>query len=257
MAKKLIDMCKAKTSVVGYRWRLVSSSLLAACTIMLCAQSTPAADEAMILEHWKVGARQSQIGNKLIDLLNSMNAHLRYQPSNKQCLFTRGYLYGIVGCTGMAINDLSKAIQADPYYAAAYAERGICYMDLKNYERARMDLDRAIQLNPRCGDALFARGKLMLETNRPQAAISDFRACQSPGVQFCPALPGELPANYYNGPEYYLGAAYETVGKTDEALRCYKASIRNPRLGGSGYIHRYSDQPLDAKTRVSVLDGTY
>lgn len=166
----------------------------------------------------------------------------------------RGYLYGIIGCTGYAIGDLSAAIRVDPSYGKAYTERGICYMDLKMYQQAKADLDRAISLCPDSADARFAHGKLMLEMERPHSAETDFRACQNSACKFQPALPGELPANYFNGPDYYLGVCCEAEGKTDAALRYYKAAAKSKPLGGSGYIKRYSDQPLDAAFRVSRLE---
>lgn len=209
--------------------------------------------EVSTLAAWKETAKKTAVGNQLIHILNSSNAILKSTPKHKQALYMRGYLFGTVGCTYSAIADLTKAIEVDPSFAAAYAERGICYMDQKNYAKAKLDLDKAIQLNPRSGDAHFARGKLFLEMDRPNSALSDLASCQAMG--FVPALPGELPANYYNAPSYYLGACYEAMGRPDTALRYYKDSVKSPRLGGSGYIHRYSDQPLDASHRVALYEG--
>ena len=209
--------------------------------------------ETTVLSEWKQNASQTAVGNQLLKILNSSNAILASAPKHKQSLYMRGYLFGVIGCTGSAIQDLSKAIAADPSYAAAYTERAICYMDLKEYDKAKVDLDRAIQLNPRSGDARFARGKLLLEMNRASSAVSDLSACQT--LSFAPALPGELPANFYGAPEYYLGACYEAMDRHESALKYYKSSIKTPRLGGSGYIHRYSDQPLDAKYRVALYEG--
>jgi tetratricopeptide (TPR) repeat protein len=217
------------------------------------ARAQEPSGEASTLAAWKETAKKTAVGNQLIQILNSSNAILKGSPKHKQALYLRGYLFGTVGCTSSAIADLTKAIEADPSFAAAYTERGICYMDQKNYTRAKLDLDKAIQLCPRSGDAHFARGKLFLEMDRPTSALSDLASCQA--MSFAPALPGELPANYYNAPSYYLGACYEAMGRPDTALRYYKDSVKSPRLGGSGYIHRYSDQPLDASHRVALYEG--
>lgn len=211
-------------------------------------------NELNILNAWKESATKTAVGNDLLKVLNNTNAVLKATPKNQRALYMRGYLLGIVGCTGYAIQDLSKAIEVDPNYGAAYTERGICYMDLKMYDRAKADLDRAIALSPYSADARFAHGKLMLELERPQAAENDFRACQSGTCKFTPVLPGELPANYYNGPDYYMGIAAEQEGKLDAALRHFKAASKAKPLGGSGYIKRYSDQPLDAALRISRLE---
>lgn len=211
-------------------------------------------NELAVLNSWKESASKTAVGNDLLKVLNTSTILLKQSPNNKRALYMRGYLYGIVGCTGYAIADLSRAIDLDPTYGAAYTERGICYMDLKMYDRAKADLDRAISLSPYSADARFAHGKLMLELERPQTAENDFRACQNSACKFAPVLPGELPANYYNGPDYYLGVCCEATGKTDAALRYYKAAAKSKPLGGTGYIKRYSDQPLDASFRVARLE---
>ncbi|MBX9568040.1 MAG: tetratricopeptide repeat protein [Candidatus Obscuribacterales bacterium] len=233
------------------RW-CAATIILVSTMAPVCAQETKS--ESTILSEWKHTARQTAVGNQLIQILNSANGILARTPKHKQSLYMRGYLLGVVGCTGSAIMDLTKAIEADPSYAAAYTERAICYMDLKQFDKAKVDLDRAVLLNPRSGDARFARGKVLLEMNRPNQAVSDLSACTT--LAFSPALPGELPANFYGAPEYYLGACYEAMEHHDTALKYYKSSIKAPRLGGSGYIHRYSDQPLDAKYRVALYEGS-
>lgn len=244
-------------------WCRISFGMLPfLCTAMIPFSSQPAVAaenraEMATLEQWKTNAKATQVGAKLVDILNASNMTLRVNPVDKHALYMRGYLYGVVGCTNSAIDDLTKAIQLDPGYASAYTERGVCFMDLKDWARARQDLDRAVQLNPRSGDALFARAKLWLENEKPYMAMTDLRNCQLSVMKWSPALPGELPGNYYNAPDYYMGQCYEAIGNHDEALRYYRSAQKQPRLGGSGYIHRYSDQPLDTKVRVSILENRY
>lgn len=245
----------------GWWWiQLGMLPFLCAALAPLGLQPATAAEnraEMGMLDQWKTNAKTTQVGTKLLDILTASNMTLKFNPLDKHALYMRGYLYGVVGCTNSAIEDLTKAIQVDPSFASAYTERGICFMDLKDWARARQDLDRAVQLNPRSGDALFARAKLWLENEKPYMAMNDLRNCQLSVMKWSPALPGELPGNYYNAPDYYMAQCYEALGNHDEALRYYRAAQRQPRLGGSGYIHRYSDQPLDTKVRVSILENRY
>ncbi|MFN8659995.1 MAG: tetratricopeptide repeat protein [Candidatus Obscuribacterales bacterium] len=234
-----------------FRSTVCGVALLVAVTTDAKAQQT--ATDIATMNSWAETAKKTEVGNQLISVFTSTNAILKSTPHHKRALYLRGYLYGTIGCTTSAIADLSKLIETDPSYAAAYTERGICYMDQKNFEKARQDFDRAIQLNPLSGDAHLARGKLLLEMDRPTSALSDLASCKQ--LAFAPALPGELPANYYGAPDYYLGAAYEAMGRPESAAKYYKTSIKPPRLGGSGYIHRFSDQPLDAKYRLSLTEG--
>lgn len=245
----------------GSEFRFVAAILLTCASTVptaLAANTANTADETAsdlsVLNTWMEGASKTTVGNDLLKVLNTSTIALKQNPNNAKASFMRGYLYGVIGCTGFAIADLSKAIQDSPSYAAAYAERGICYMDLKMYERAKSDLERAISLNPYSADARFAHGKLMLEMDKPQLAETDFRACKNSACKFTPVLPGELPSNYYNGVDYYLGVSCEAQGKLDAALQHFKSSAKTKAMGGSGYIKRYSDQPLDASYRVSKIE---
>jgi tetratricopeptide (TPR) repeat protein len=206
-----------------------------------------------IVDKWKTTAVKTQTGQQLVALLERCNNSIKQNPRNKEAYYERGYLLGTIGCTTWAIADLTKAVEIDPCYAAAYTERGNCYLDFKNYSLARADLDRAIYLNPRSGDARLARGKVMLELGKPAAALVDFSNAQN--MPFAPALPGELPGNFYNASDYYLGVCNESLGRTDTALRYFKAAKSHAqRYAGTGYLHRYADKPTDAATRIAAYE---
>ena len=232
-------------------------SALLAMTALLVGQKCFSATESETFKNWQNTAKTTQLGQQLLAMLNATSRAISVNPSDKYALFRRAYLYGTIGCTGSAIEDLSRVIAIDPNFAAGYTERANCYMDLKNYERALFDLNRAIVLDPRSGDALYTRGRLMLLMNKPSLALNDLRRCQNSDVKFTPTLPGELPANHYDAADYYLGVAYEAMDKRDDAIRHYKDSMKTPRLGTAGFIHRYADQPLDAKYRLSMLESGY
>lgn len=232
------------------------SALLAISALML-GQKCFSANESDTYRNWQATAKTTQLGQQLLNMMNAVSRSISVNPADKYSLFRRAYLYGTIGCTESALTDLTRVIAIDPNFAAAYTERANCYMDLKNYERALFDLNRAIVLDPRSGDALYTRGRLMLLMNKPSLALNDLRRSQSSECKFVPALPGELPANHYDAADYYLGVAYEAMDKKDDAIRHFQASLKTPRLGSVGFIHRYADQPLDAKYRVSMLENGY
>lgn len=238
------------------RFSIASSLLLGLCVLPAFANQKYY-DKLQIstLETWRSNAHKNPMGSRLVELLNAANSAIKANPYDKDQFYIRGYIYGTIGCTSWAIADLSRAIEIDPCYAAAYTERAICYLDLKSYQLAVLDLDRAIYLNPRSGDARYARGRTHLELHKPSAALTDLSNCET--MPFKPALPGELPGNFYDAPLYYLGVCNEQLGRSDAALRCFKASLRTAeRYGGSGYIHRYADQPIDAATRITSYERT-
>jgi len=52
------------------------------------------------------------------------------------------------GRYGEAIEEYNKAIELNPNYAIAYAERGQAYFELGQYDLAIPDLAKAIELDP-------------------------------------------------------------------------------------------------------------
>lgn len=235
--------------------RRVSAFL--AITALLLGQKCFSANESDTYRAWEKTAKTTQLGQQLLTMLTAVSRSITNNPNDKWALFRRAYLYGTIGCTESAIQDLSRAIAIDNNFSSAFTERANCFIDQKNYERALFDLNRAIVLDPHSGDALYTRGRLMLLMNKPSLALNDLRRSQSGDAKFSPALPGEFPANHFNAVDYYLGVAYEAMDKKDDAIRYYNSSLKTQRLGTVGFIHRYADQPLDAKYRLSTLEGSY
>ena len=209
--------------------------------------------EAIALATWKSKVQGTHMGDKLIDYLTTLNANIVRNGRDINSLYNRGYLYGTVGCTKAAVVDLTKAIEADPMSAKLFCERGICYLDLADYARAQVDLNMAIHMNPASGDARLARGRLYLALNRPDKALLDLLAAKEPQMEFSPALPGELPSNFYKAPDYYLGTCYEILGEYDLALRSFREAAKDVTGADSGYLHRYADRPVDAAERANKL----
>ncbi len=209
--------------------------------------------ENRVLRQWKEGAQDTTNGKKLLSLLESCNRKIKHNSTDKKSLYLRGYLYGTIGCTSSAIHDLSEAVRIDPYYSAAYTERGICYLDSHLYDRALDDLNRALQLDSWSADAHLARARLLILMNRSREAERDLKACEGAAYKFRPALPGELSGDYYKASHYYLGKVYESQGRRFDALREYRKYNQSSGKVSYGYLHRYSDKPLDTKTRVKKL----
>lgn len=211
--------------------------------------------ETPTLNNWRENAQSSLVGEELLYYLDRTNAALQSNASDGDALYRRAYLYGLIGCTRMAISDLSKALTQDASQAAWHRERGVCFIDMKNYEKALNDLNQSVNLNPSSGDSRLARARLLLLMGKPQQALDDLLICQRASMEFKPVLPGELAANHYKTIDYYLGACYEALGRKHEAIRCYRdATNVEPGMRGA-YVHRYADQPTDAADCVKRLQG--
>lgn len=85
--------------------------------------------------------------------------------------FEQGIALSMSGQYGPAIQDLTRAIEIDPIYAEAYYLRGSAYMGNKEYDKALIDLDRAVALGvagqdvpglKQVVDSIVAPGELIL-----------------------------------------------------------------------------------------------
>ena len=214
------------------------------------------AQEAPILHKWRETAKSTETGERLLSWLDDADGCLQFNSTDVDALYRRAYIYGLIGCTKLALADLSKAIQQDPSQAQLFRERGICYVDQQSYEKALGDFNQAIALNPLSGDTRLARARLLMQMGRPHQALDDLLVCKRDQLEFKPLLPGELAGNFYKAPDYYLGACYEALGRKQEALRHFRESARLDSVAATGaYVHRYADQPTDVAVCIKRLQG--
>jgi Flp pilus assembly protein TadD len=67
----------------------------------------------------------------------------------------QGLAFAAVGRLEESIQEFSAAIDRDPQYAVAYANRGTAYIGQKKYDRALNDLKKAVELNPQDQNAFY------------------------------------------------------------------------------------------------------
>jgi tetratricopeptide (TPR) repeat protein len=72
------------------------------------------------------------------------------------------------------VEKQSQAIARDPNDAEAYYQRGRLYNRLKEFQKARADLDRVIALKPDHSEAYHHRGHAQEGLGQPQKAVDDF-----------------------------------------------------------------------------------
>ena len=69
-----------------------------------------------------------------------------------------GEAYRLQGDYARALADLDRAIELNPKYDWAFAQRGVTYRLQGDYVRALADFDRAIELDPKYDQAFAQRG---------------------------------------------------------------------------------------------------
>ena len=77
---------------------------------------------------------------------------LEFDPSNKKfnslILANRALCYQKLNKNTEALRDSNQSIKLNPYYARGYVKRGNVYMELKMYDDAKVDFQKAKELDP-------------------------------------------------------------------------------------------------------------
>ena len=122
--------------------------------------------------------------------------------------------YAKKGQYDRAISDFNKALEINPRDGEAYSNRGIAYARKGQYAQAISDLNKALKINPRDAKAYNNRGIAYKKKDQYGQAISDFNK----------AL--EINPRY---PEAYFNKAltYDMMGRIREAIEAYRGFIQN------------------------------
>jgi Flp pilus assembly protein TadD len=73
------------------------------------------------------------------------------------------------------VEDLTRAIQIDPAFGAAYRDRGASHLLLGRLDRAIADATTALGLDPHDANAYFNRGLSYVLRGDPQKARADMQ----------------------------------------------------------------------------------
>ena len=79
-----------------------------------------------------------------------------------------------MGQFDIAIVDLTRAIDLNPYMAEAYSNRGWAYFNVNYFESAIIDLNKAIELEPSLAIAYCNRGLVYYNKAKYDLAKADF-----------------------------------------------------------------------------------
>lgn len=116
----------------------------------------------------------------------------------------RGVIYERKGQYDKAIFDHTETIKVKPRFALAYNNRAKAYQKKGQYDKAIADLSKAVELNPRLYIAFYNRGNAYDDRGQYDKAIADF----DKAIELNP----EFPVAYNN-----RGIAYYNKGEYDKA----------------------------------------
>jgi tetratricopeptide (TPR) repeat protein len=130
--------------------------------------------------------------------------------------YKRGNAYYGKGDHDRAILDYDQAIRLNPSHANSHSNRGAAYARKGDYDRAIQDYDEAIRLNPNHADAFSNRGAAYARKRNYDRAIQDY----DEAIRLNP--------NHANA-FYARGNAHRRKGDYDRAIQDYDEAIRlNP-----------------------------
>jgi lipoprotein NlpI len=172
------------------------------------------------------------------------------QISGKSLAFAfyrRGNGYHEKGDYDRAILDYDQAIRLNPSHANAFSNRGVAYARKGDYDRAIQDYDEAIRLNPNHADAFSNRGVAYGRKGDYDRAIQNY----DEAIRLNPNHANAL---------YNRGNAYKRKGDYDQAVKDYDRVIRlNPKhadaYSNRGLVRFYQGQFAAAVPDLSQAVG--
>jgi tetratricopeptide (TPR) repeat protein len=146
----------------------------------------------------------------------------KFQPPDRKAReaieqYNRGVERDRAGDAIAAVAAYTRAIQLDPKLADAYNNRGVNYLNQKNYAAALADFTRSIELAP-SANAFNNRANILFSQDKTEEAIADF----SEAIKLKPSA--EAFTN--------RGTAYQQTNREPLAVADYERAVElNPTFG--------------------------
>ena len=122
-----------------------------------------------------------------------------------------------------AISDFNKALEINPSYAEAYDNRGGAYVAKGQYDLAILDFNKVLEVNPRNPGSYTNRGTAYMNKGMYDQAISDHTKAVEINPKFAWAY-------------YGRGMVYSKKDQYDQAISDFSKALEiNPRDAGAYY----------------------
>ena len=175
-----------------------------------------------------INFRLAQIKNKKEFAEKSkelLDIAIKIRDSESDLFFFRGVLLYYIGKTVDAVHDIEKAIdKAEDNVVDHFIARGLCSGRLKMYKEAIQDFCIAIQLNEKCVEAYYYRGRCHFILDDTSSAFEDFQ---------------KLAALSPNDPQVHIhaGDLLMLTGSIEDALKAY-LNANSTKIMPESYIQR-------------------
>lgn len=156
----------------------------------------------------------------------------------------------------------NEAINEDPEYSTAYANRGMIYLYLGKQEEALVDINKAIQVNPKDPVAYSNRGYFQLMMGKIDEAIKDLDEAITLKKNFDDK---QLLALTYvtQGSAYGMIGEFEKKGiqSFDEAIKKINKKNDKTFYNAKGIVQKkdwqHYDEAIESYNKAITIDQSY
>ncbi len=198
---------------------------------------------AMVLELSELLADLGQ----LEDACDALSRGIELYPDADVLCVERGLLYVRMGTYKKARADFTRALELDPNYIRALIERALVQSHIGNNEEAIADLKLAAEREPSLSVVHYTLGNLYMSLDRPEDALP----CYHTLVEVEP----DDPANYLRRAEalLFVGQYEEAIQDCDTAITLRDApEIRMKRSYMYFLVNRYEESMIDLEHALEM-----
>jgi len=123
-----------------------------------------------------------------------------------------------------ALEDFNRAIELDPQYKWAIANRGRTYCLMERYEEALQDFNRAIELDPKDDWYRYLRSLIYLAFQQAVSAKADLNIA----IEIAQQKHTKKPGNYEN--TFNLALYHLVAGNLSSAQELYQTALEQTAL---------------------------
>lgn len=144
--------------------------------------------------------------------LASLNEIVRRNPQDANALNMRGSAYAKARQYDRAYRDFSVAIELDPHYHQAYANRALVRVRQKRFQEAMADFEKALEISPGYTAALLGRADIFRRRKMMARAVADYNKV----IELDPS----------NAMAYFQrGTTYQLMGRHEKAISDFDVAI--------------------------------